>query len=99
MLRNIIWLLTVFIIVIITIPLCFVLKLISLFVPGGELPGIMQLLVYLVIPLLLGITGARFNVRGKENLPEGAALYVGNHQGALDAFVPIIFLGRLKQVT
>ena len=98
MLRNIIWLLTVFIIVIITIPLCFVLKLISLFVPGGELPGIMQFLVYLVVPLLLRITGARFNVRGKENLPEGAALYVGNHQSALDAFVPILFLGRLKQV-
>jgi 1-acyl-sn-glycerol-3-phosphate acyltransferase len=42
------------------------------------------------------VAGVRVEVEGMENLPEGGALYVGNHQGYFDALVAILYLGPMK---
>src|SRR5699024_819093 len=39
-------------------------------------------------------TGSKVYVKGQENLPEGAALYVSNHQGLFDILVLLGYLGK-----
>lgn len=42
---------------------------------------------------LLRLAGVRTEVSGKENLPEGAAVYVANHQGDFDVPLMLVHLG------
>ncbi|HLR51577.1 MAG TPA: lysophospholipid acyltransferase family protein [Candidatus Avamphibacillus sp.] len=39
-------------------------------------------------------TGSKVYVKGQENLPEGTALYVSNHQGLFDILVLLGYLGK-----
>ncbi|MBP2034159.1 1-acyl-sn-glycerol-3-phosphate acyltransferase [Clostridium algifaecis] len=44
----------------------------------------------------LKLTGARIHIKGNENIPDGACLFVANHQGFLD--IPIIISSLKKPV-
>lgn len=48
--------------------------------------------VRLGLRMVAGATGCRIAIRGRENLPEGAALYVSNHRSIFDVifFLPLI---------
>ena len=50
------------------------------------------------VPLtwFLRLGGCDYTVRGRENLPDGAALYVGNHQGNFDVGLILSALGGYK---
>lgn len=45
---------------------------------------------------LLDLAGVQVTVEGEENIPEGAALFVGNHQGDFDIPICLCRMGRLK---
>ena len=46
--------------------------------------------------IVLGAAGVTYETRGLENLPEGPALYVGNHQSIFDIFVILVGMGPAK---
>lgn len=100
MFRTALWMLAAVIITILLLPFILIFKLISLFKPDGELPKATGAVIRIVIPVMEKLAGVKFEVTGKENLPEnaGGAMFVGNHQGSFDAVVPLIHIGKTKSV-
>ena len=104
MFRTVLWMLAAVLITVLMLPFILVFKLISLFKPDGELPGATGVVIRIVIPVMEKLAGVKFEVTGEENLPAAgpagaaAAMYVGNHQGAFDALVPLIHIGKTKSV-
>jgi len=98
MFRTLLCSLAVLILSVLLVPVILVMKVVSFFTPGGRLDGMCQLLASCCGPILMDLAGVDFQVEGKENLPEGPALYMGNHQGAFDAVIPILHLGPIKSV-
>ena len=99
MLRTAIVLLITVIAALLMLPVLLVMWIISLFRPDASFNGAMGRLAHIFLPPLLKLAGVRFEVTGRENLPDdAAAVYAGNHQGGFDAVVPLLFLGSAKSI-
>jgi len=59
----------------------------TLFLPRGVLIAASRLWARWVLAMLRVIVGLRVEVRGREHIPEGAALVAAKHQSALDTIV------------
>ena len=49
----------------------------------------------LFIPVVKGVAGFKVETTGTENIPDGPALYVGNHQGLFDIIIALEQFGKL----
>ncbi len=96
MIRTVIWVFLAALLLIIHFPVFFVLWL---FRDKSETAGPDRRAEKVFrgpVRLMARVAGVRVEVEGKENLRDGGALYVANHQGYFDALVAIIFLGPMK---
>ena len=96
MIRTIIWVFLAAILLLIHFPVFFVLWL---FRDKSETAGPNRAATALFrgpVKFMARVAGVRVEVEGRENLPEGGALFVGNHQGYFDALVALIYLGPMK---
>ncbi|MBQ2058150.1 MAG: 1-acyl-sn-glycerol-3-phosphate acyltransferase [Firmicutes bacterium] len=64
----------------------------------GPVGGVVQWVAKVALPPAEKLMGAELDLRGEENIPEGAALFVGNHQGFYDFFIACSHLGSLKSI-
>ena len=92
MIRTIFWFLFLAIVLVISIPF-WVLSLLS---PKKHKLIWPQILFDACIPLVKGIAGFKVETSGKENIVDGPALYVGNHQGLFDMVIALEQFGKLK---
>lgn len=63
--------------------------------PKGKKKVIAQMLLNLFLPVVKGVAGFKVETTGKENIPDGPALYVGNHQGLFDIIIALEQFGKL----
>lgn len=96
MLRSIIWLLTAAVGLIIITPLGLLVRLFQNKDPYSKPPAVSRWVVENIIPLIVRLGGCCCKVTGTENIPEGAALYTGNHQGNFDVGLILYALGGYK---
>lgn len=68
---------------IITLPLAFVLYILSKTNPALQI-SICRKVIHWAFSVILFICGVKVDADGQENIPEGAVLFVGNHQSYLD---------------
>ena len=83
MIRTFLVFLFIFLFLVITLPLDLVLYLISRKNPDLQI-SICRKIIHWAFSFILGICGVRMEVDGQENIPDGAVLFVGNHQSYLD---------------
>lgn len=98
MVRTIIWLIFTALLLIIFLPFLFVMWI---FRDRKETAGPNKAVAAVLKPLiwfLAKLAGAKVIVKGKENLPKEAALYVGNHQSNFDALIALSYLGKIKPI-
>lgn len=87
MIRTFLWFLTVALALIISIPFW----LVELIIPNKKV--LPEFLLGVFLPLILAVAGVKVDRTGTENIPDGPALFVGNHQGLFDM---VITLGHLN---
>lgn len=92
MIRTFLWFLLLAIVLIISIPFW----LLSLIAPKKAKLFWPQLLFNIFIPVIKGVAGFKVEASGKENIPDGPALFVGNHQGLFDMVIALEQFGGLK---
>lgn len=92
MIRTFLWFLLLAIIMIISIPFWILAKL----TPGKAKMIWPQMLFDALIPIVKGLAGFKVETSGKENILDGPALYVGNHQGLFDMVIALEQFGKLK---
>ncbi|MDO5441858.1 MAG: lysophospholipid acyltransferase family protein [Bacillota bacterium] len=90
MIRTFLWFLTIVLALITSIPFW----LIELIIPNKKV--LPEFLLNFWIPIILAVAGVKVERTGEENLQNGPALYVGNHQGLFDMVVTLIYLGGTK---
>lgn len=98
MVRTIIWVFFTALLLIIFLPFLFVLWI---FRDRKETAGPNKAVAAVLKPLiwfLAKLAGAKVIVKGSENLPADAALYVGNHQSNFDALIALSYLGKIKSI-
>ncbi len=96
MLRTILFLLSATFVLILGIPIMLVSSLFYRNAPGKYPPAATTAIVRTLLGFVLWMSGAKYDVRGKENLPaadEEPVLFALNHQGNFDVAVPVIHLG------
>ena len=96
MIRTVIWVFLAALLLLVLSPVFFVLWL---FRDKSEDAGPNRAAAAIFAPpvrFMARVAGAKIVVEGRENLPEGGALYVGNHQGYFDALVALLYLGPMK---
>ena len=96
MIRTIVWLLATAISLIVLTPLLLVAWLIRDKDPYGEPSSIARWIVEDVLPHYIRLGGCYYTVFGTENLPDGPALFTGNHQGNFDTVLILSVLGGYK---
>lgn len=98
MIRIVIFLLYAVILMILSLPFALLTELFNKHDPGKPAPKTVQWIANHPIPFALKICGTKIDRSGDENILDGPALYVGNHQGMADIFIAISFLGPLKSI-
>ena len=96
MLRTVVWIIACTVTLIILTPLAIICML---FVKGDPLAKPGAVAVWIAENLLqwyMKLGGCDYTVTGQENLPDGPALYVGNHQGNFDVGLILFALGGYK---
>ncbi|MBE5955360.1 MAG: 1-acyl-sn-glycerol-3-phosphate acyltransferase [Lachnospiraceae bacterium] len=83
MIRTFFVFLFIFLFLLITLPLDLVLYLISRKNPDLQI-RICRKIIHWAFTFILWICGVHIKADGQENIPEGAVLFVGNHQSYLD---------------
>ncbi len=96
MIRSIVWLLAASISLILLTPVLLVAWLVRDRDPNGEPSSIARWIVEDVLPHYIRLGGCNYKVYGTENIPEGAALFTGNHQGNFDTVLILSVLGGYK---
>ena len=96
MIRTFILLLITVLVIIITIPFLIVFLFTSKPRDGKPVPKACEWLAHLVLPRLMKIAGAEVHITGKENMPDGPALYVANHQSYFDIMIVLSYMTPLK---
>jgi len=92
MLRTFLWYFTIACILVITIPVWILAKLF----PGKDPARWPERVIDFFMPLVYKIAGFKSEVSGLENLVDGPAVYVGNHQGLFDMVMGIYEIRPLK---
>ena len=96
MLRTIIWFASVSLFLICVIPLMIIERLVH---KKYEEPSwATRFAVRVFVGMTIKFAGLRIHRRGDENIIEGPALYVGNHQGLFDIALILHELGPLKAI-
>ena len=90
MIRTFLWLLYAAVMLIIMLPFAIIGKLCGKGVEATDFA------VGLAKRAVLGIAGLKCDIRGEENLPEGAVLYVPNHQSMWDVAAMLCYFGGMK---
>ncbi len=90
MIRTILWLLYAAIMLILLLPLAIIGRL------TGKGPQCTAMGIRIARAGVFGIAGVRFDIRGEENIPEGAVLYVPNHQSMWDIAPVLCCFGGMK---
>ena len=98
MFRTIIWLLTAIIILIILLPVGIIVRLFQDKDKYADIPGIAKFVIKRILPHVVKLAGCDAEITGQENLPDGSALYVGNHQGDFDVLLILYAMGDPKVV-
>ena len=96
MLRTIIWLVYAALCLIVLSPLSLLTRLFQNKDPYSKIPKTALWVVEKLIPTVVWLGGCRCTVFGEENIPEGAALYAGNHQGNFDVGLIVYALGGYR---
>ncbi len=96
MIRTIIWLVYAALSLIILTPLAILTRLFQNKDPYSRPPKTALWLVEKFIPTAVRLGGCKCKVYGKENIPEGAALFTGNHQGDFDVGLILFALGGYR---
>ena len=84
MIRTIVWIITSAISLIILTPLSLLVRLFQNKDPLSEPPAVAKWVVEVPLTWVMRLGGCDYSVTGQENIPEGAALFAGNHQGNFD---------------
>ena len=98
MIRTVIWLLYAVILLIVILPAAL---LIRLFGGKHDYPHPYKAacgFVRVLLPTVTAVAGAKFEVKGTENLPDGPALFVANHQSDFDIVPPLLYLGQMPSI-
>lgn len=96
MLRTIIWFSSVTIFLILVIPLMLVERLLHR--KYGEANWSTKFAVRVFVGMTIFFAGLNIHRQGEENILEGPALYIGNHQGLFDIALILHELGPLKAI-
>ncbi len=96
MLRSILFLAFGITAMILLLPVSLILLLFKDKSDGAGPSPFMDIFVQPGFKVLAAIAGIRTETSGLENIPEYPALFIGNHQGNMDALTSMIFLGKMK---
>ena len=96
MIRTVIWLLASGISLILISPAALIAWLRRDRDPFGEPSSAARWVVEKLLPFYIRLGGCDYTVCGTENLPEGPALFTGNHQGNFDTVLILSVLGGYK---
>ena len=94
--RTVIWLLYAVLGLILSLPALLISVLTQSKEEFARPPKTALWVVEHIIPTVVWLGGCRCTVYGKENIPEGAAYYTGNHQGNFDVGLILYALGGYK---
>ena len=84
MLRTVIWIIASVVGLVILTPFALVCMIFCNKVPMSEPPALAKWVVEVPLTWIIRLGGCDYSVKGRENIPEGPALYAGNHQGNFD---------------
>lgn len=93
MLRSIVWLLAAVVILILSLPVALCIRLFGKKEPYGPAPAAAAWFCRKIVPFVARLGGVDLELTGTENLPEGPALFTGNHQGDFDVLLILFCLG------
>ena len=96
MIRTFILLLATALVLIVTLPFLIVFLFTSKPKEGKPVPKACERLAHFVLPNLMKLAGADVHISGKENMPDGPALYVANHQSYFDIMIVLSYMTPLK---
>ena len=96
MIRTIIWLITVVILLILTLPFLIVARLIQGQDKYKAAPGfVYDFIVGVLVRFALWLGGCEPEIRGLDNIPDGPVLFAGNHQGYCEIVMLLVTLRPL----
>ncbi|MCQ2553816.1 MAG: 1-acyl-sn-glycerol-3-phosphate acyltransferase [Clostridia bacterium] len=98
MIRTIIFLLLFLVILIVAIPIGIITRLVEGKDKFAPLPRICNGIIRYIIYPMVCLAGAKHTIIGKENLPDGPALFVANHQGNFDAMFVLYAFDRIPVI-
>ena len=96
MLRTIVWLIASILALIILTPFALICMLFVKADPMARPCALARWVVEVPLTWYMRLGGCDYSVSGQENLPDGPALYVGNHQGNFDVGLILSALGGYK---
>jgi len=82
------------------LPIGLVLRLVQLIRADkyADPPRLVLWICKTIVPFYTRLAGCDYEIIGSENIPEGPALFVGNHQGLLDVVLILFALGKPKVI-
>lgn len=92
MFRTFFWYLILVLVLIVSLP-CW---LVALILKGDSRKKWIQLVADTLVPIVTKAAGFKVETFGKENIPDGPALFVGNHQGLFDMMVAFTEFNGIK---
>lgn len=92
MFRTFFWYFILIICLIISLP-CW---LVALLLKGEDRKNWIQKTADFLVPIVINAAGFKVETSGKENIPDGPALFVGNHQGLFDMMVAFTEFNGIK---
>ena len=96
MLRTIIWIIVSVLCLIILTPVALICLIFAKKDPASEPPAIAKWVVEVPLTWVMRLGGCDYSVTGQENIPEGPALYTGNHQGNFDVGLILSVFGGYR---
>lgn len=98
MLRTIIFLLFITVALIITIPFLIISSLVCGKDKFAPIPKSALFITQKIVPFFVTLGGCNYKIEGKENIPDGPVMFVGNHQGAFDVLFLLFAFGRIPVI-
>lgn len=98
MLRTIFFLLVVALFLILSLPVMLVCILTRDKDAFAPMPKAAQWIAEKIVPLAAKLGGCNVTIKGKENLPDGPVLLVGNHQGDFDVLLVLYAFGEIPVI-
>ncbi len=98
MLRTFIWLLSAVILVIAFLPVLLILWITRKPDRFSPIPKTIGWITGNIIPPMTKLGGCDYEIFGQENIPEGPALFAGNHQGDFDVLMILFAFKRVPVI-